>query len=285
MKTKLLLIIALFFSAFLVNAQDIGFLGTFSGWGDDVNMTTTDNITYTKIGYYFTTGEVKFRQDDGWATSWGGDTFPSGTDTGVNIPVPAGFYDVTFDIVAGSYNFVTASPSDQNVGIIGDFNGWAGDIVLSTTDNINYTATEVLLATGGLKFRRDANWAVGYGGTGLTGTADLTAGNISIPSNVNYDISFNIETLAYSITESVLSTEDFENNLNIFFANNSLNINGYQGKASIKAYNVLGKLFLNRENLQISSSFSTELVLPKNQLTIVVIEGNNLKKVLKVISK
>ncbi len=280
MKTKLLLIIALFLSSFIVNAQDIGFLGDFGNWGDDVNMTTTDNITYTKTGYYFPTGGLKFRQDDAWDINWGGDTFPTGTSTGGNIPVTVGFYDVTFDIVAGTYNFVTASPSDQNVSIIGDFNAWAGDVVLSTTDNINYTATEVLLAFGGLKFRRDANWAVGYGGAGLTGTADLTAGNISIPSNVNYDISFNIETLAYSITESVLSTEDFENNLNIFFANSSLNINGYLGKANIKAYDILGKLIESKENVQISSSFSTTLNLPKNQLSIIVIEADNFNKVL-----
>ncbi len=140
MKTKLLLIITLFLSSFLINAQDIGFLGDFSGWGNDVNMTTSDNITYTKTGYYISMGGLKFRQDDGWTIQWGGDTFPSGSATGNNIPVTAGFYDVTIDIVAGTYNFATASPSDQNVSVIGDFNAWAGDVVLSTTDNITYTA-------------------------------------------------------------------------------------------------------------------------------------------------
>ncbi len=284
MKTKLLLIIALFFSSFLVNAQEIGFLGNYSGWGDDTDMTTTDNITYTRTDYYFPATGLKFRQGNAWATSWGGDTFPTGTSTGSNIPVTAGFYDVTFDIVAGTYSFVTASPSDQNVSIIGDFNAWAADLVLSTTDNITYTATEVPLTTGDLKFRRDAGWAANYGGTTLTGTGAPNSGdNIPIPSNANYDISFNIDTFAYSIVESTLNVENFENDLHMFYANNSLNINGYLGQANIKAYDVFGKLIVNKERVEINQSFSTLLDLPKYQLSFVVIETNSIRKVLKVI--
>ncbi len=71
----------------------------------------------------------------------------------------------------------------------------------------------------------------------------------------------------------------------MFYANNSLIINGYQGQANIKAYDILGKLIESKENVQISSSFSTTLNLPKNQLSIVVIEANGFKKVIKVLSK
>lgn len=285
MKTKLLLIITLFLSSFLINAQDIGFLGDFSGWGNDVNMTTSDNITYTKTGYYFPAGGLKFRQDDDWGTNWGGDTFPSGSSTGNNIPVTAGFYDVTFDRVAGTYNFVSASPSDQNVSIIGEFNGWAADFVLITSDNITYTATDVPLTPGGLKFRRDAEWGAGYGGTTLTGTGDPSGGDIPITTATDYDISFNIDTFEYSIVESTFGIEDLENNLNMFYANNSLIINGYQGQANIKAYDILGKLIESKENVQISSSFLTTLNLPKNQLSIIVIEASGFNKVIKVLSK
>ena len=286
MKTKLLLVITLFFSTFLINAQEIGILGDWSGWGDDVNMSTTDNITYTLTGYYFPAGGLKFRQDDDWGTNWGGDTFPSGSSTGNNIPVTAGFWDVSFDRVAGTYSFTPASASNQNVSIIGEFNAWAADVVLSTTDNINYTASNVPLTTGGLKFRRDANWAANYGGTTLTGTGAANSGdNIPIPSDTDYDISFNIDTLEYSIVESTFGIDELENNLNVFYANNSLIINGYQGKANIKAYDILGKLIENKENVQISSSFSTALNLPKNQLSIIVIEAHDFNKVIKVLSK
>ncbi|MBV1888080.1 MAG: hypothetical protein KUG51_02200, partial [Urechidicola sp.] len=196
MKTKLFLF--LLFSSTFIYSQEIGFLGDFSGWGDDVDMVTSDNITYTKTNYYLPAGGLKFRQDNGWTDSWGGDTFPTGTSTGNNIPVTAGFYDISFDRVAGTYSFTAVTGTDQNVSIIGDFNGWAADFTLSTSDDINYTATNVAITGAGLKFRRDATWATNYGSAALSGTADPGGANIPIPVDGNYNFSFNIETLVYS---------------------------------------------------------------------------------------
>ncbi|WP_452229492.1 T9SS type A sorting domain-containing protein [Lacinutrix sp. MEBiC02404] len=275
MKTKLLFILTLLVSSFTVNAQEIGFLGDFNGWGDDVNMTTTDNINYTLSTYYLPDTSLKFRQDDDWANSWGGDTFPNGTWSGDNIPVTAGFYDISINIATTEYAFTAVTPTNQNVSIIGEFNSWAGDVALSTTDNITYTATDVALTAGGLKFRRDANWSVNFGGTALTGTAvPASADNIAIPSNVDYDISFNIETLAYTITESSLSTDVFE-------AKNSFKIikghlyTSKSEKISISIYTINGQLVRSIKNYQAEGSSTIDLDLNRSTLYFVTIKTND----------
>jgi alpha-amylase len=87
--------------------QSIGIIGSFNGWTTDVVMSSTDNVNFS-LNYSFATNEqVKFRQDGAWAINWGASSFPSGTGTqdGPNIPVPAGNYDISFNIQSGSYLF------------------------------------------------------------------------------------------------------------------------------------------------------------------------------------
>ena len=95
------------------NFPSIGLLGdALPGWWyEDVDMTTTDGIIYTLIDYPFSSGEVKFRQDNEWYINWGGYSFPSGWgfQGGPNIPVPQGTYNVTFNRLTGEYNFVATS--------------------------------------------------------------------------------------------------------------------------------------------------------------------------------
>lgn len=246
MKTKLLLLILLISSSVLFS-QSIGFLGDFSGWADDVDMVTSDNITYTKTNYYLPNTGLKFRQDNDWTNNWGGDAFPSGSSTGNNIPVTAGFYDISFDRVAGTYNFTSVAGTDQNVSIIGDFNSWGADLALTTSDNLNYTATNVALTTGGLKFRRDASWSTNYGSAALSGTATPGGANIPIPTDGSYNLSFNIETLAYSV-DNVLSTEDFSRtSLNLYSTDNEIYINGLKSNEeyALSIFDTMGRQVKN----------------------------------------
>jgi starch-binding outer membrane protein SusE/F len=92
----------------------IGIIGSAIGGWDTVNevqMTTTDGITYTLLNQAFIGGDgCKFRLDQNWDKSWKG-VFPSGTaDTGpgANIIVTAGTYDVQFNRLTGA--FIFASP-------------------------------------------------------------------------------------------------------------------------------------------------------------------------------
>lgn len=90
----------------------IGILGsaTPAGWdGPDIDMQTTDGITYTLTNYTLTTGGLKFRENDEWPNNWGGTDWPSGVGIfdqgGVDIPVQSGTYNITFNHVSKEYNF------------------------------------------------------------------------------------------------------------------------------------------------------------------------------------
>jgi hypothetical protein len=90
--------------------------GTSVGWPNDTDNTTPD-IKMTKStfdahiwnaqGVELTDGEVKFRANLAWDTSWGGgDGFPSGIATGDNIKAKAGTYNVWFNDLTGRYIFI-----------------------------------------------------------------------------------------------------------------------------------------------------------------------------------
>ncbi len=86
----------------------LGILGSaLSGWDTDVDLTTTDGIIFTLKELPLTDGLVKFRLNDSWDLNWGGWEFPSGYawKSGPEISVPAGTYDVTFNLVTGEYLF------------------------------------------------------------------------------------------------------------------------------------------------------------------------------------
>jgi hypothetical protein len=177
----------------------IGIIGSAvpPGYGSDpdVNMTTTDGITYT-LGYTFIDGEAKFRSNDSWNTSWGGSTFPSGTATqgGPGIPVAAGGYTVTFNIVTGDYNF--AYPS---VGVIGSaLVGWNDDIDMQTTDGVIYTLSDYPFNDGEVKFRQVNSWDVNWGNNLFpSGYAYGFGPNIPVPAG-RYNITFNRATGEYN---------------------------------------------------------------------------------------
>ena len=92
----------------------IGVIGSaLNGWEVDVDMQTTDGITYTLLNYSFLDGFAKFRQDNNWDTNWGAYDFPTGWafqyGYGNDIPVQAGTYNVTFNRVTGEYTFVATT--------------------------------------------------------------------------------------------------------------------------------------------------------------------------------
>ncbi|QED36431.1 SusF/SusE family outer membrane protein [Antarcticibacterium arcticum] len=91
----------------------IGIIGdsTPNGWDADQDMTKSEfdpHIWYIK-GIELNDGEMKFRADNDWAVSWGGNTAMSGlatSDNGPNIPVSGGTYDIWFNDLTGRYIFI-----------------------------------------------------------------------------------------------------------------------------------------------------------------------------------
>lgn len=108
----------------------VGVIGNFAGstWGTDVNMTTTDGITYTLTNQAFLKdggstdpeAHLKFRDNGAWNVNFGtsggnGSNLPNLFDTAQNgknggggdIFIPYGTYDVTFNRTTGAWAFTT----------------------------------------------------------------------------------------------------------------------------------------------------------------------------------
>lgn len=122
-----------------VTYASIGIIGTAtsSGWDSSTPMTVQpDGHTWKLTNVQLFSGEAKFRANNSWTVNWGATGFPSGTGTqdGPNIPVPGGFYNISFNDVTREYHFeitgtvtnpiVTLNPelptADQPVTIIYD---------------------------------------------------------------------------------------------------------------------------------------------------------------------
>jgi starch-binding outer membrane protein SusE/F len=162
----------------------------------------TDNKVFTYTTN-FKAGEFKLLVDlNTWTTAWGYDG--SGKivqmDNGGNLVATAGYQTMTFDTSNGTLTYTnydaTAAPSYASIGLIGDFNSWGGDILLTQTDYDPHiwVADNVALTAGGVKFRANAAWTSKWGGSdfpyGIGDTSD-SAGNIPVDQDGNYFIKLN----------------------------------------------------------------------------------------------
>ena len=168
----------------------------------DVDMVTTDGITYTLAGFNFSSGNCYFRQDNAATNVWGSTTFPTGTAVldGPSLFVPGGEWFVTFNRNTGTYSFDYPS-----VGILGSaLNGFTvADTDLTTTDGFNYTISGLVMTDGEAKFRKNNDWATNWGALGFpTGTGTQDGANIPVTAGT-YDISFEITSGNYVFTNTL----------------------------------------------------------------------------------
>ncbi len=88
--------------------------GEYQGWNPAENLmngmsTSVENHDWYLKGVTYGDTELKFAANKDWAVSWGSKDFPFGigtTNNDPNIPVKAGTYDVYFNDILGTYNFV-----------------------------------------------------------------------------------------------------------------------------------------------------------------------------------
>ena len=144
-----------------------------AGWGIDIPLTETPLGSGIYTGSYnFVDGEIKFREDNNWAITYGqGDTPNTLLYPGLNIPVVAGFKYVIVNLIALTY-YLTEDPittdcvysTQQNQFINGKFNVLLGlepyqynitqpangHIIVNQTDgtflytpNLNYVGTDL----------------------------------------------------------------------------------------------------------------------------------------------
>lgn len=92
----------------------IGMPGGYQEWNPAENLmngmsTSVENHDWYLTGVtYSENTELKFAADGAWDVNWGAQNFPYGIGTqgGANIPVAAGTYNVYFNDILGTYNFV-----------------------------------------------------------------------------------------------------------------------------------------------------------------------------------
>jgi starch-binding outer membrane protein SusE/F len=178
-----------------------GVMGDYNGWSSQTDMTYNPSTLTFSLALHLTSGGAfKFRGTSDWSINYGstaadGTTLNAGGD---NIPVTVtADYALTLDL--SHPNQYTYSANIWS--LIGDFNGWGGDQVM-TWDATNqvFTATIDASAAGAFKFRANSAWTINLGGD----INALTAGGDNIPISAagNYTITLDPWGLKATITKN-----------------------------------------------------------------------------------
>lgn len=158
---------------------------------------------YTYTGYFSATTNFKLVRDIGtWAPAWamtGGVLKLNGAD---NITVPtSGYYTISLNSIDNTMTMVAATAPAKSytaIGLIGAFNGWGGDVLLTananTQSHIWYT-TYTFTTADGCKFRAPlANtdpWNVNWGSATFPYGIGTNGGDNILYSIGKYTVIFN----------------------------------------------------------------------------------------------
>ncbi len=103
--------------------------------------------------------------------------------------------------------FLSPLPEISMIGTAAE--GWETDVVLQTTDGINYYSSPYTFKTGGLKFRQGRLWTVNWGSLDFPiGTGIQSGEDIPVVEGV-YTVQFNAQTGAYSFEKECICTADY----------------------------------------------------------------------------
>lgn len=165
----------------------IYFIGATDGWkSSDQKLALVDEAKGVYTGYVYLADpngsgfQFKFQRKPGdWNNAIGAgalSTFSgAATNEGDNIGVNAGegVYYMDVNLSEGK---ITATKVEK-MGIIGKFNEWGGDVVMTwNAEEYCFEATNVGVTADGWKFRVNGDWAVNLGGS----IDNLTAGGSDI---------------------------------------------------------------------------------------------------------
>lgn len=174
--------------------------GQANGWNIDASsiLTTSDYIHYT--GFMPITGEFLLTPANNWDNKYALGQDGAGTleyNASSNLPMPstgAGMYWMDVNLPALTYNTTLI----ESISMIGDFNGWGGDVDMTPNDNFTiWTATLDLPSDGGWKFRMNHDWALNLGGD--LDDLSLNGANISNTAGT-YTVTLNLTTTPYTAT-------------------------------------------------------------------------------------
>ena len=151
--------------------------------------------------------------DNAWGTTVDGDGSASGSlinkdSKSFQSPTKGEYYTLTINMNDNTYSWEAVTPSAEytSVSLIGDFNGWGGDIDLQQLEKAphNWYGRVTIESDGGLKFRANHDWATSWGTsdkeTPIGEVYYLAPGsdNINVPAGT-YDFYLNDITGRWSI--------------------------------------------------------------------------------------
>ena len=197
-------------------------VGSYNGWSHDKNQYLFD-FAGTDAVYQ---GMVDFGEDHAanefkiTGGAWGNDehsmdgahdaesktiALVAGGGDNINVYQAKRFYHLTFDRALT----LTADFSFDQLGVIGDFNGWGADVVMEfNASKQRFYADVEFAADGGFKFRADAGWDVNWGVK--DGVLELNGGNIAVTAG-NYRVYVNMNNLGemtYELNAGMFGKEE-----------------------------------------------------------------------------
>jgi hypothetical protein len=149
------------------------FIGATDGWSNAEQKLALTDESGIYSGYLYVADpngwgvEFKFQKEPGnWDTQLNSNTFTSITGGfekgGDNIKAAdgEGVYYVTLDMANLTLNAVKV----EKMGIIGDFNGWGGDVEMTwNATDYCFEATNAGVNANGWKFRTNSDWGINLG--------------------------------------------------------------------------------------------------------------------------
>jgi hypothetical protein len=145
--------------------------GNGNGWNHGVApvLTSADGVVYA--GYAYMDGEFKFTPVADWSAEYNNGSFTTVSDNidlgdqgggNINFTGEPGMYYFTVDLDTKTVNATAVTWS-----VIGAFNDWAGDEVMTYDTSNHCLSVDVNFAEDTQwKFRRDAGWDVNLGAKG-----------------------------------------------------------------------------------------------------------------------
>lgn len=206
-----------------VEVKGWNIIGLNGKWGDgeDILATEKDGVWTAYITAEDKT-EFKWRKDGKWESDYGmskdeGYTYNVGTAFpavagGANIPVEKGFYKVVLDLSDAEAPTINVISDFEIYSLIGDFNGWGGDVDMTETESGIWVSPATALTTGGFKIRSGHDWTLSYGGAltelGVEFDAISDDGpNIIVPADAEYVVTFDKNNLKIKVENALPSNQ------------------------------------------------------------------------------
>jgi starch-binding outer membrane protein SusE/F len=177
--------------------------GNYQGWAPATAPTlaaTANDGNYQGYVNLTDMSGFKFTPAPNWNSSYGdGGSGYSGTlsTSGGNIAIPAvGYWFLQADSAALTYSGLQIT----EWGLIGDFNGWGGDIAMTYNSSTQeWTGSYSFGSSGFFKIRANQNWNAGtpnYGLGGPGGSMVNNGGNIPFPAGT-HTVTFRLNNPGY----------------------------------------------------------------------------------------